>query len=441
MVSLQEENTTLPVETGVGNYFISNYPPYSAWSRDQIPEMAAALDGLRPREPLCLYVHLPFCSRRCRYCYFRVHAGSLKPAVDVYLDSLLTELSLHLEHRAFRDRELIAAYFGGGSPSYLSEEQIRRLLGGLQERLSWDNLAECTFECEPATTTAAKLAALKELGVTRITLGFQTLDDAVLKLNGREARARDSLAAFHLAREAGFREINVDLLAGLPGETAQSWQETVERVLQLAPDCVTIYQFELTHNSILYLQEGEACSPSLPNWAEKRRWVGRAFRKFEDVGYTVGSGYMAIRNSRNWKFVYTVDNFWHGGDLLALGESAFGHLQGVHYQNSDSFTDYVTRLVDGQLPLWRARRLTGEEQLRREVILQLKTGVLDAGYFSSKYGVDLREKFQEELEGLRRDHLLEFAGGRILLTRDGLLKVDWLLPRFYLPEHRGIRYT
>lgn len=431
----------LPVETAPGNYFISNYPPFSCWKTDSIPRLLHALSRSAKPGPLGLYVHLPFCRQRCHYCYFRVYPRRSPEDVRLYIDSVLKELSMYAHYPAVQNRPFNSVYFGGGSPSYLSSDQIQRLLGGLQEACPWDAVEECTFECEPGTAGVEKFLTLKKLGVTRVSLGFQTLDDAVLRRNGRDVRAVQCVDAFHQAREAGFDEINIDLLAGLPGETEESWLRTVDRVLALAPDCVTIYQLELTYNSALYASLKAGRPVDLPAWPAKRAWVAEAFRRSEAAGYTIGSGYMAIRNPQRWRFVYTVENFWHGSDLLALGETAFGHIQGVHYQNADTFDRYTGMLERGKLPLRRAHRLRPEEKLRREVILQLKTGSLDTGYFRRKFGVELVDHFEPEFSALLQKGLVRIEDGAIRLTREGLLEVDWLLPQFYLPEHRGIRYT
>ncbi|MBI4606609.1 MAG: coproporphyrinogen III oxidase family protein [Planctomycetes bacterium] len=435
------ETALLQAETTVGNYFISNYPPYSTWTPEEIPRIEDALELPPAQGSLCLYVHIPFCQERCAYCYFRVHARPAAGDVDRYVDSLLEELSLYADRKAVRGRRLNAVYLGGGTPSYLSQAQVERLLEGLQERLSWDGVVECTFECEPSSVTAGKLKALRRLGVTRVSLGFQTLSPGALERSGRRTRSEHCLRAFRLARDAGFEEINVDLLAGLPGETEASWLETIRSTIALAPDCVSVYQLELTYNSVLRARELEGELQDLPSWPAKRRWAGKAFAELEDAGYAVASGYMAVRDPRTWRFVYTVEGFWHGADLLALGESAFGHFRGVHYQNADTLEDYTELVAGGRLPFRRAHRLTGEERFRREVILQLKTGALDEAYFRSKFGVDLREAFPSELETLRRRQLLETCVDTIRLTREGLLSVDALLPMFYLPRHQGIRYT
>jgi len=249
------------------------------------------------------------------------------------------------------------------------------------------------------------------------------------------------VAAYRLARDAGFKEINIDLIAGLPGETQTTWQRTIDQVLKLAAECVTIYQCELTWNSANYHSIEAGRNLRLPSWPAKRRLVGEAFETFERAGYTIGSGYMAIRDPAHWRFVYTVEHFWHGEDLLALGETSFGHLQGTHYQNVDTFDRYLGLLAKNELPLQRALRLTEEEKLRLEVILLLKTGSLDWWYFRKKFGVDLLRHLAPQFDVLFEKGLADLEGQCIRLTRKGLLEVDWLLPSFYLPKHQGVRYT
>lgn len=431
----------LPVETRVGNYFISNYPPYSQWNEKHIPYLFQALSRTPKPSPLGLYVHIPFCRQRCSYCYFRVYPRRSAEDVNGYIDTVLKELSFYVHFPALQSRRLSSVYFGGGSPSYLDSDQLQRLFEGLQSQQRWESVEETTFECEPGTVSTEKLIKLKSLGVTRVSLGFQTLEDEVLRRNGREATKAQCIRAFHDAREAGFDEINVDLLAGLPGETEESWLATIDAVLDLAPDCITIYQFELTYNSALYQSIRAGREVAIPSWPVKRQWVAEAFRRCEEAGYVIGSGYMAIRNPQWWRFVYTVDNFWHGGDLIGLGESAFGHIQGVHYQNADTFDRYLGLVARGFPPVSRALRLRPEEKLRREVVLLLKTGSIDLSYFRAKFHTDLLEHFAPQFEELARKGLIEREGDILRLKREALLEVDWLLPMFYLPEHRGVRYT
>jgi oxygen-independent coproporphyrinogen III oxidase len=428
-------------ETSVGNYFVSNYPPFSVWTPEHIPSFLDALSLPPQPGPLGLYVHLPFCRQRCHYCYFRVYPRRTAEDVDLYIDSVLKEHELYSRFPAFHQRAVHSIYFGGGSPSYLSVEQIRRLLGGLQELRPWDAVEECTFECDPGSATPEKFKLLKELGVTRLSIGFQSLNNELLRRSGRDLKADDCLRAFLQAREAGFDEINVDLLAGLPGETEATWRRSVDQVLELAPESVTVYQLELSYNSALYSSLSAGRELRLPDWTRKRNWTRQAFRLCEESGYLVATGVIAVRHPLWWRSVYTIDHFWHGADLLALGESSFGYLGGIHYQNVDTFDQYLKMVSHGNLPLRRALKLNGEERLRREVILQLKTGSLEGAYFRSKFGIELSDHFSREFAALIQHRLMEADADTYRLTREGLLQVDELLPAFYLPEHRGIRYT
>ena len=177
------------------------------------------------------------------------------------------------------------------------------------------------------------------------------------------------------------------------------------------------------------------------SWPEKRELVRESFETLERAGYTIASGYMAVRDPKKWRFVYTVDHFWHGTDLLALGETAFGMIRGVHYQNCDTFEAYTKALAKKTLPLRRAYRMSPEQRVRRELILLLKTGGIDAAHFRRKYKIELVDHFETEFQELLENGLLEIEGDNIRLTREGLLQVDWLLPKFYEQEFIGVRYT
>ena len=159
------------------------------------------------------------------------------------------------------------------------------------------------------------------------------------------------------------------------------------------------------------------------------------------LGYHVGSAYTAVRDPSRSRFVYR-DRLWEGADMVGLGVASFGHLNGVHVQNLDTWEAYVTALDGDDLPLGRAYTPTDEERLIRELVLQLKRGAIEPAYFQSKYGVDVLERFRSPLGELRDEGYLSAADAdRVALSREGLLRVDMLLRRFFLPEHVGIRYT
>jgi oxygen-independent coproporphyrinogen-3 oxidase len=431
----------LPVRTTATSYSIANYPPVWDWSAREVPCLLQALAQPPGPQPAGLYLHLPFCRQRTHHCSLQVYPGRNEADVGRYLDALLAEFHRYRQFPALGKRAFSSVYIGGGSPSYLSAKQIHRLLNGLHRHDNWQAVEECTFECEPGTVTAEKLQTLKSMGVTRLSIGFQSLNDDILRRNGHVTTVNDNMAVFQMARETGFKEINAALIAGLPGENERTWNRTIDLVLELVPDCVTIHQFELAHNSAVNASIKAGRQVRLPTWSLKRALVQRAFETLEQAGYSVVNNCMAVRNPERWRSVYTAETAWRGGDVLALGETAVGCIAGVQYRNLDSYHPYIHAVEDGVLPVRRAHRLTAEEMLRREVILQLKTGCLRADYFWAKFGVDLLKHFEPQWEQVQECGLAETDGKHIRLTRKGLLCVDWFLPAFYLPEHRNGPYA
>jgi oxygen-independent coproporphyrinogen-3 oxidase len=210
------------------------------------------------------------------------------------------------------------------------------------------------------------------------------------------------------------------------------------------PDSVTIYQMELPYNTTIssdVLKGRGQFRETVAPWATKRRWVEEAFEMLETAGYTVGSAYTAVKDPSCTTFAYR-DRLWQGADLVGLGVASFGHVNGVHMQNIDSWEPYAAAIEQGRVPLHRAYRPTDDERLIREFVLQLKLGSIRPAYFSNKYGVDVATRFKAPLSTLRADGLLAtVTSERIALTRSALLRVDSLLPRFFLDKHLDIRYT
>ena len=475
-------------KTGLGNYFVANYPPFSAWKATNLPDAFAVLDAPpRPDTPLGLYLHVPFCRKRCKFCYFRVYTDKNARDVETYLDVLVKELELYRQRRAVADRPLHFVYFGGGTPSYLSAAQLRGLFERVQSLFPWHDAAEVTFECEPGTLQQHKLETLKELGITRLSLGIENFSDKILESNGRAHLSAEIYRAYQWARDLHFTQINIDLIAGMVGETWDNWRECVRKTIELAPESVTIYQMELPYNTVfsqelsplpLYsggegsgvrgrpLQDrGAAASDAEPltpgplrtgerggdgqhvvdpkeiaDWPTKRAWVDHAFAEMAKAGYSVSSAYTMVRDPAKTKFVYR-DSLWHGADMLGTGVASFGHMSGVHVQNVDRWEQYVEALQKGELPLGRAMKVAPDQLLRREMMLQLKTGRLHSDYFRSKFGRDIVSSFAEGWGALQSDGYLTVKDGIIELTRAGLLQVDRLLPAFFEADYRGARYT
>jgi oxygen-independent coproporphyrinogen-3 oxidase len=439
-------SSTVVDQTDVGSYFVATYPPFSVWSeeaveRDALPALAAPGD---PDVALGVYLHIPFCRKRCHFCYFRVYTDKASQDVGQYLDVIAREWELYAQQPAIAGRSVNFVYFGGGTPSYLSTEQLQRLVQRLNVAASWKDAEEITFECEPGTLSEKKLAVIRSLGVTRLSLGVENFDDRILELNGRAHRSPEIDRAYAAARALDFPQINIDLIAGMLGETEENWQRCIEKTLALSPDSITIYQMELPFNTTIskdLLKGTRLFAEPVANWTTKRRWVREAFEALERAGYTIRSAYTAVKDPSRTRFIYT-DRLWQGADMVGLGVSSFGHVNGVHIQNVDTWEAYIDRVDHGVLPLSRAYRPTPEERMIREFVLQLKLGSIRPAYFAQRYGVDLLNRFRPELEKLQASgDVAEVSSDAVRLTRQGLLRVDTLLPNFFLPQHRGIRYT
>jgi oxygen-independent coproporphyrinogen-3 oxidase len=431
-------------KTGLGNYFVANYPPFSFWKPAHLPDAHAALNAAPdPETPLGLYLHIPFCRKRCKFCYFRVYTDKNARDVETYLDALIKEVTLYSRVPLIGGRPLKYVYFGGGTPSYLSATQLRSLMERLQAVLPWNGAEEVTFECEPGTLQQHKLETLRELGVTRLSLGVENFDPKILEFNGRAHLEEEIHRAYGWARKLGFEQINIDLIAGMVGESWDNWKQCIAKTLALSPDSVTIYQMELPYNTTFSKELrliGQDEPMSIADWPTKRQWVNYAFDAMIAAGYEVSSAYTLVKDRRRTRFVYR-DALWHGADMFGTGVASFGHVHGVHLQNVDTWEQYVEMLRRDELPLGRALPVEPHHRLIREMILQLKTGRLETAYFLRKFDTNILEAFRDGFEQLEGDGYLTRTAEGVELTRKGLLQVDRLLPVFFEPQHRGTRYT
>jgi oxygen-independent coproporphyrinogen-3 oxidase len=430
-----------PKRTEVGSSFVSNYPPYSFWTADRLPAVDRALETAPAGGvPLGLYLHVPFCRKRCKFCYFKVFTDKNAGQVESYLDAVAREAELYAERAAVTGRSLEFVYFGGGTPSYISARHLRGVVAALRERLSWDGVREVTFECEPGTLTRAKLEAIRDVGVTRLSLGVENFNDAILEENGRAHTSKEIFRVAPWIRELGFDQLNVDLISGMVGETWETWRDSVRRTIEMDADSVTIYQMELPYNTVYSKQLLGGGRVGVADWETKRAWHDFAFRELEAAGFELSSAYTMVRAGRGVRFVYR-DSVWRGCDLLGLGLSSFSHVGGVHFQNLAGWNDYLARIAEGALAVDRAFEPAAGERLTRELILQLKRGYLEPDYFREKYGAEILELYRAPFEKLRERGMLVLDRGRIELTRQGLLRVDQLLPELYDPRYQNARYT
>jgi oxygen-independent coproporphyrinogen-3 oxidase len=425
----------------VGSYFVATYPPFSCWDTADAGAWLDALDSRpAPDTPLGLYVHVPFCVRRCTYCYY-LSVDDRPELLDRYLEALGVEAARLARAPAVAGRAADFVYVGGGTPSMLSPGRCEGLFNAIRSHVPLDETREITFECAPRSITRDKLRALKAHGVTRISMGVQQLDDEVLQASGRVHRTVDVLRAWDRIREIGFPVENLDLMVGMVGETDESFFRGLERVLELEPASITLYPLEIPLNTPLYRAIQDGTVPREPaDWTTKRRRMRAAFERLESSRYTVRSTNAAVRDPERHAFLYQ-ELQYRGADLLGLGVASFSYVSGVHHQNAASLSTYLRAAEEDRPPLGRAHVLSEDERAIREFILQLKLGRVERVPFRARHGVDPATRFEPPLRDLQDRGWIRIDDDAIAWTPDGRVQADRMLPGFYRPEHRGLRYS
>ncbi|MEZ6017125.1 MAG: radical SAM family heme chaperone HemW [Planctomycetota bacterium] len=386
-----------------------------------------------------LYVHLPFCAAKCHYCDFfsvPVERGGSAPSrwdVDAMVEAILVEA---------RGRAAPAprtVFLGGGTPSLLSEAQLRRLLDGLDELLGWRASAtEVTAECNPESLDRAKARALLDLGVRRLSIGFQSLDDATLALFGRVHSVADSFAAYDAARAAGIEHLNIDLIYAIPGQTAATWARDLARVLDLGPEHLSAYNltFEEDTRFKRWLDQGRLQSApeevELEMLATTRALTARAGLAAYEVSNHARPGEACAHNV----------NYWLNGPYVGLGPGAVSQVGGIRAGNSRAIVPYLRRVAaSGQALDWR-EELAPLARLGETwwLGLRLAAGV-EPSEARATARLELTPGAPDPALAIAEEHralgLLERVDGRYRLTSAGLPVADGVARQFLTRLGRG----
>lgn len=366
-----------------------------------------------------LYVHLPFCRSKCAYCDFVSRPG-LEHLMPAYVAALGTECALYEDSPDLR--VIGSVYLGGGTPSLLPPELLRQVLQ-LRERFPADGPLEVTMEANPGTLDRARLEVFAAGGGTRLSLGLQSHDAALLRLLGRIHTAADVTAQVGAARAAGIARINLDLIYGLPGQTVESWRQTLSFALSLAPDHLSLYDLELHENTPL-AGEVAAGRLTLPSEEETAAMLSLAMDKLPAAGlyqYEVASFAVPGAESRHNL------NYWRLGKYLGLGAAAHSHLGRKRRANLADPAEYVAALARGAAPVaWEEELTDGDELLEAVMLgLRLREGI-DLNLLARRFG-RAAEILGPALPGLCRAGLLTADGGRLRLTEAGIPLADHVL--------------
>ena len=419
-------------ETKAGSYFVSNYPPFSAWNEKDAAYLPACSTSFSRHGSLGLYYHVPFCRKRCHFCYFRVYTDKNSNDVRRYLSATMKELRAYAEVPYLKGRKPKFVYFGGGTPSYLSAQQLTQLTDEMKSILPWDEAEEVTFECEPGTLSEKKLEAIKNFGVTRLSLGIENFDDHILETNGRAHRSKEVFRAYEFARQLGFDNINADLISEMLEETDDNWSDCIDQVIDLSPDCVTIYQMEVPFNTTIFksMKEQGVSALRLPIGGPK----GAGSMRLTGVSKQPGTRSPPhIRRSR----IRRKPNSFIG---IVFGRVRTWLLWESHPSDTwEAFTTKtsLTSISIAKPPRAKVPSSGGPFSPRmrnafvRELILQWKLGVVRPSYFRDKFGIDILARFSEVFEEWRASGDLIAGEDELRLSRAALLRVDSMLYRFF----------
>ena len=430
----------LPIQevygAGIGRsrdaYFLNiAYPSLQAMDVLQPQTITDAIPTIGHK--VALYIHIPFCTRLCYYCHYYKVFGAGQGLVESYLSALFKEIELYAD--IFGRLEAASVYIGGGTPSYLEPDQMKRLFHHIRRDLVVLLGTEITFEMHPESVTRDRLEALRACGVNRISMGVESFDDEILTSENRGHTSDEAVRAYETIRHAGFDNINLDLIYGLRRQTVSVWEQNLAQIAELMPASMCAYYLRVktsTPDAKLYLAGADGF-PSEEDLLLMHIMTCEAMKELE---YDQPIVDWFVRSAKH--FHQYQDHNWRQTDrvpLLGLGASAYSYLGGVQYYNINDITKYIAQLKEGTLPVWKGEVLPPHERMRRTAVLGLKMGI-DRGEFASTYGVDFCKQFSATTEQLEKLGLLEITPQSVRLSYLGALFADEVCRKFYSPTVR-----
>jgi oxygen-independent coproporphyrinogen-3 oxidase len=361
-----------------------------------------------------LYVHIPFCPKICPYCSFYKEATD-RNKTQAFLDAVLLDLDRRLKEISCC--RIYTIFFGGGTPSALSVKQLEFLLAGIRRRIDLSQLREWTLEMNPATVSLEKAIMLRDFGINRVSMGVQSWDSEMLARLGRVHSAQQAERSFQILREAGFTNVNLDLIFGIPGQSADVLEKSLSMTIGLGPEHISAYSLTYEEDTEYFLryQRGEFRKDT----EQDALYFERTMAILESAGFSqyeisnfAKPGYECLHNLA----------YWQGHAYLGLGPSAFSTFGGRRWQNTPDTGQYIQQIQAGLEPVGFQEAIT--EQIRRaeSIAFGLRTaeGVPEA----------VLEQWTVELEELRREGYLETESTRVRLTRKGRLVADSIAELF-----------
>ena len=379
--------------------------------------------------PAGIYIHVPFCKAKCPYCDF--YSIPRLGQIPDYLRALDREIGLYRGQIAFAD----TIYFGGGTPSLLAADQIQRILDTLFSTFTFAHDVEITLEANPGTITRQDLDGYRVAGVNRLNLGLQSIDDARLRFLGRIHTARQGREAYRLARDAGFDNVGLDLIYGLPGQTLGQWAPELEAVADFQAEHLSCYTLTLEEGTPLAVdvEKGRVDAPDEARvgelFAHTVKWLNHhGYRQYEISNFArVNGGDGPDRRSRHNR------KYWLFAPYLGFGPSAHSFANGRRWWNRQDLDRYLADLDAGQTPVADAETLTHEQQMIEFIYLGLRqTDGIDTVEYQRRFGGDFFKRYGDRAQTLVQEGWLNQHRGQLRLTRRGMRLLESVVDRLLL---------
>lgn len=387
--------------------------------------------GKKEKTPLGIYIHVPFCRSKCEYCDFYSLGGSRERVlIEGYLDAVCA----HIKETAALapGYKVDTVYFGGGTPSFLGWEGLTRILSEVRRRFDVVAEAEITFEANPDSVTDKLLRRLKAEGFNRISLGVQTDNDDLLKKLGRPHNYRQAVHAVELARARGFANISLDLIYGLPGQSLEQWEQTLEHVLELAPEHISCYGLKVEEGTPLWSYRDEANLPDDDTQADMYLSAIRILKEKGYAQYEISNfARRGLRSRHNLKY-------WTGGEYLGFGPSASSDFAGKRFTAEADLVGYIDGIQQGSAILSECQTLPAGERAGEYLMLRLRTSDgIEAGEYSRRFLLPF-EPLQTLMEKYYAQDLAVMDSGRWHLTPRGFLVSNTILVELLDAQERSI---
>lgn len=367
---------------------------------------------MKPKKDLGVYIHIPFCLRKCKYCDFLSFVSD-KETMKKYVESLCEEIRGFFQNE--KDYLVRTIYFGGGTPSILEPEWTEKILNTLKSAASIAPDAEISTEANPGTLTFEKLAAYKNCGINRLSIGLQSTQEKELSYLGRIHSYEQFLEGYKLAREAGFENINIDLMSAVPYQTLESWNETLDRILSLKPEHISAYSLIVEEGTPFY--EDEELESLIPDEDTERRMYEMTEERLLEHGY---QRYEISNYALSGKECAHNILYWKRGDYIGFGLGASSCIRETRFKNTDDMEKYLAHPWRELLEREEVETLSIEEQMAEEMILGLRmTKGVSKNNFYKRYGCSMEEVYGDIIEKYKQDGLLTEEEGSLRFTKRG----------------------